>query len=191
MADAAGWLGEGGKRLIELEDPYSYRDKLTLPKLIVLGTNDRYWAQDALNLYWDGLKGPKWALYNPNVGHGMESPIAQLRIIGSVSAFARSLAAHKAFPAPAWKFTEAANSLTLKVEPGKDVKSVQLWKTTSATKDFRDSRWIVDPAAFPEQRSFTLPRPTTGYTAMFAEIKYTQDGKSFSVTTQLQIIGSK
>src|SRR5262249_41442051 len=42
-----------GQGLMELEDPYSYRDRLTLPKLLILGTNDRYWSQDSLNLYWD------------------------------------------------------------------------------------------------------------------------------------------
>ena len=31
-------------------DPYSYRQRLTQPKLILLGTNDRYWPLDALNL---------------------------------------------------------------------------------------------------------------------------------------------
>ena len=58
------------QRLVELEDPYSYRDRYTMPKLIINGTNDRYWAQDALNLYWDGLPEPKWILYVPNSGHG-------------------------------------------------------------------------------------------------------------------------
>ncbi|HLJ55700.1 MAG TPA: PhoPQ-activated protein PqaA family protein, partial [Chthonomonadaceae bacterium] len=33
-----------GKRLIALEDPYSYRDRMSLPKLLILGTNDRYWT---------------------------------------------------------------------------------------------------------------------------------------------------
>src|SRR4029450_1453198 len=61
-----------GRRLVELEDPYSYRKRLTLPKLVIVGTNDRYWTQDALNLYWDGLKGPKWVLYVPTSGACIE-----------------------------------------------------------------------------------------------------------------------
>jgi PhoPQ-activated pathogenicity-related protein len=31
-----------GQRLVALEDPYSYRDRYTIPKLIINGTNDRY-----------------------------------------------------------------------------------------------------------------------------------------------------
>ena len=37
--------------------PWVYRDKLTMPKLILNGTNDPYWTLDALNLYWDDLNG--------------------------------------------------------------------------------------------------------------------------------------
>src|SRR5262249_6977682 len=43
------------RKLYGLVDPYSYREQLTLPKLILLGNNDPYWTVDALNLYWDGL----------------------------------------------------------------------------------------------------------------------------------------
>ena len=36
-----------GRKLLDTVDPYSYRDKLLQPKLILLGTNDRYWPAGA------------------------------------------------------------------------------------------------------------------------------------------------
>ncbi|HEY2785108.1 MAG TPA: PhoPQ-activated protein PqaA family protein, partial [Fimbriiglobus sp.] len=59
------------RRLWTMVDPWMYRANLTLPKMIINGTNDPYWAQDALNLYWDDLKGEKYVCYVPNAGHGL------------------------------------------------------------------------------------------------------------------------
>ena len=79
---------EAGRRLLQLVDAYAYRDRLALPKLIVLGTNDRYWTLDALNLYWEDLPGEKHVLYVPNAGHerddadeGRDLPQAVKRMI--------------------------------------------------------------------------------------------------------------
>ena len=52
---------------------------LKQPKLLLLGTNDRYWPLDALNVYWDGLPGDKYVTYVPNNGHGLKDLPARVR----------------------------------------------------------------------------------------------------------------
>ena len=63
---------EDAKHLWKMVDPYFYRDKLKMPKLIINGANDPYWSTDALNLYWDDLPGDKWVTYVPNAGHKLQ-----------------------------------------------------------------------------------------------------------------------
>lgn len=75
-----------GQQLLSIVDPYAYRGLLTQPKLILLGTNDRYWPLDALNLYWTGLEGEKRVLYVPNNGHGLND---FERVLGSIMALHR------------------------------------------------------------------------------------------------------
>ncbi|MDQ1318529.1 MAG: hypothetical protein QG588_2191, partial [Candidatus Poribacteria bacterium] len=60
---------ENGRKLAELVDPYTYRDKITIPKLIVVGSNDRYWPLDAMNIYFKDLVGENYILRVPNKGH--------------------------------------------------------------------------------------------------------------------------
>src|SRR5688572_9186453 len=50
---------ERGNLLLSIVDPFSYREQLTVPKLILLSTNDRYWPLDALKFYWPQLQDPK------------------------------------------------------------------------------------------------------------------------------------
>jgi PhoPQ-activated pathogenicity-related protein len=135
-----------GKRLVALVDPYQYRDRLALPKLIVLGTNDRYWSQDALNLYWSDLRGPKSVLYVPNSGHGLQDTA---RVFATISAFARAQAARKPWPRLAWTYggrSDGSVALTLLSESG-DIapKSARLWRAHAPTRDFRDAKWTFEP----------------------------------------------
>ena len=61
-----------GRRLVRLVDPWYYRKKLKMPKLLINGANDRYWPTDATSLYWKDLPGEKSLLYVPNSGHKIE-----------------------------------------------------------------------------------------------------------------------
>jgi PhoPQ-activated pathogenicity-related protein len=178
-----------GRRLLELEDPYSYRDRLTLPKLLILGTNDRYWTQDALNLYWDDLKGPKWVLYVPNSGHGLED---RERVYATLSAFVRMIAAGDEWPRLRWSYAKgrAATELTLRsdVQPT----GARLFHVHSKTRDFRDGRWSFEPMRKTESGyKGTWPAPAEGYDAVFGEAVYNVDGRPFTLSTQIRILGAR
>lgn len=181
-------LAPRGKDLMKLEDPYSYRDQLTLPKLILLGTNDRYWSQDALNLYWDGLKGAKWVLYMPNSGHGLED---RGRLLTTLAAFSRTLAQAKKWPTPTWKWTATKRSAELRIESDVPLVSARLFHCTAASTDFRDSKWTSEEiTASGKTAQGRYEAPETGFAATYGELTYElEPGKPFTLATQMQILG--
>ncbi len=176
-----------GKRLMELEDPYSYRELITMPKLIILGTNDRYWTQDALNLYWDGLVGPKWVCNIPNSGHGLED---RGRLLNTLTAFVRAQGSGKQFPTPTWTYSATADGVKLTIRTPQKAKSARLFHVTAPTRDFRDQKWAYEEMTGNSTEftgSFTTP--SSGYAAIYGELVYERDGKPFTITTQIRILG--
>jgi PhoPQ-activated pathogenicity-related protein len=179
------------KRLVQIVDPYTQRHRLRLPKLLILGTNDRYWAQDALNLYWDGLEGQKSVLYVPNSGHGLED---RPRVYATLFAFSRSVAGRKPWPKLRWRFEPARLpqsplAQTLHVSSDVPMDAVRLFTTTSATKDFRDSEWsFIEQRGTTRHAALNIAPPATGNAVTFAEAVYTIDGQSFTLSTQLRIL---
>jgi len=60
-----------GHALVAMIDPYSYRDKLTMPKMLFMGTNDPYWVIDNVKNYLKDIPGDNLLHYVPNAGHGL------------------------------------------------------------------------------------------------------------------------
>jgi len=179
-----------GKKLMELEDPYSYKDTLTLPKLIILGTNDQYWAQDALNYYWDDLKGPKWVSYTPNSGHGLED---RDHVYATLSAFIRSVSDHKSMPQLKWEYTPNADGVDLKITSNTEVKAARFFYNTAPTQDFRNFKnWTSVPMPFNKKTaSGKMEAPKDGYKAVYGEVTYESDGQPYTLATQIHILPAK
>ncbi len=177
---------ERGKRIVALTDPYSYRETLTLPKLIINGTNDRYWSQDALNLYWDDLKGDKWVLYAPNSGHGLED---RMRVFNTLTAFVVSNAEKKPLPKLTWAYSDMPNGAELTIDSSVKPKSARLFSATASTTDFRDAKWTSVPIT-PEDGKWKAgyTRPSGFNAAIFGEATYEIGGKSFTLSTQIKIL---
>jgi PhoPQ-activated pathogenicity-related protein len=178
---------ESGKTLTQIVDPYAYRRSLTQPKLLIFGTNDRYWPLDAANLYWDGLEGPKHLLYIPNNGHGLKD---YTRIVGSLAALHDSTNGGKKLPQLSWKFENGDSRLRLHVASDREPTEVQAWIASAPTRDFRNAQWSSQTAhANGDGYVFDLPLPASGYRAVFGEAIF-ENGESpaLYLSTNVRIV---
>lgn len=197
------------KKLWTMIDPYVYREKITVPKLLVFGTNDPYWPLDALNSYWDELKGPKWVLYVPNAGHDLrevdEKGKKQLipeRAVNTLSAFCKCVIFDQKMPEPSWTYEPRDGGLSAAVAPVGTSTAMTTWQADAPTRDFRPVRWtptggsygggkvVVGQAGGVAFRSELRP-PAEGFRAGFVETQFEVDGLTFPLSTQIRILEAK
>jgi PhoPQ-activated pathogenicity-related protein len=186
------------KKLWLMIDPWVYREKLTVPKMIINGANDPYWPLDALNSYWDDLKGDKWVLYVPNAGHDLRErdkdgkpELLPMRAINTLSAFARCQIFDKPMPKLSWTFTEKDGWLHAEVEDKGTAKSQRVWLALADTRDFRRSSWKQHDVRETGNEKWKFERPATGFKAVFVETEFELDGLKFSLSSQLRILEPK
>ena len=189
------------KRLWSMVDPYFYRDKLTMPKLIVNGANDPYWTVDALNIYWNDLPGEKYVTIVPNAGHDLqEMPekgipnilTSRQRVLNATSAFTKLQIAGKPMPKLSWEHGSAGDGkLRLVVQASPAPKAARLWVAESDSRDFRKSRWKEQPAkvsADGAQVIGVVTSPEKGYKAFYGELEFDADGLPFTLSTQVRVV---
>jgi PhoPQ-activated pathogenicity-related protein len=182
-----------GKRLWTMVDPHTYRDRLTLPKLLINGTNDPYWTLDALNVYWGDLKGPKSVVYLPNAGHNLA--VNRDYALTGLGALVRHSVTGRAFPALTWTHADTDDgALRLSVVSDPPAHSARAWVARSDTRDFRQARWESIPLAragddAPYQ--VEVARPETGYIALFGDLEHGIDDVRYHLSTQIRQTGAK
>jgi len=183
-----GLIGKESKpnapELLAMVDPFTYRNRLTLPKLQINGTNDPYWTLDSMNLYWDHLVGPKWVVYLPNAGHGLDKH--REYALSGVGALFRHAIGEKPFPKVAWKHDDQEGMLRLVVESSPAPKSVLVWDATSESLDFRKSTWNSTRLESKEKMTVIKARPTSGNLAFFADLEYEVGGLPYHLSTQIR-----
>ncbi len=174
-----------GNRLWLMVDPLTYRDRLTMPKLQINGTNDPYWTLDSMNVFWDDLKGPKYVVYLPNAGHGLDQH--REYATNGVGAIFRNAIGGKPFPELSWKHGDTdSGALQLSVTSSPAPKSAQLWTATSDSLDFRKSKWSPVPLKAGTVMAGEVTRPEKGNVALFADLEYEMDGLSYHLSTQVR-----
>jgi PhoPQ-activated pathogenicity-related protein len=196
------------KKLWTMIDPWVYREKLTLPKMIINGANDPYWPLDALNSYWDDLKGEKYVLYVPNAGHDLretdkdgKKELLPTRAVNTLAAFCKCQIFDKKMPRLSGKFTPAGGEVRFEVGYEGTIKSQRVWIAESETQDFRNARWVEKVLMEGKggggariqvggnvTTSMTLRRPARGFAAVYVETEFEIDGLAFPLSTPLRIL---
>jgi PhoPQ-activated pathogenicity-related protein len=163
-------------------DPFSYRQRYSMPKLILLGTNDPYWTVDSLRHYWEELPGPKLVFQTPNAGHDLGGGRQATQ---TLAAFYEMIASGGELPKMEWK--RGAGELTVRANPRP--RSARLWVAESKDRDFRDEVWSSRELPLPAGDGplvVPLSAPERGYRACLVETRETApDGRDYLLSTEV------
>jgi PhoPQ-activated pathogenicity-related protein len=184
------WMGTPQfNALMKIEEPYEYRDRLTLPKFLVNASGDQFFLPDSSQFYFDDLRGEKQLRYVPNTGHSLDKTDA----IESVHAFYASVVRGSPRPEVQWTFERDGS---IKVVAKQRPDDVRVWQATNANA--RNFRHDVSGATYtstslqpsgPNTWIARVAPPPKGWTAFFVEMTFASGGKHpFKVTSGVRVV---
>ena len=183
-----GWMGTPQfAALMAIEDPWSYRDRLTLPKYLINSAGDQFFLPDSAQFYREGLKGETSFRYVPNSDHSLDETDA----FDSLGAFYTSVVNRTPRPKVTWTAATGALRITTSAAP----KSAKLWSATNPhARDFRletfGKQWAAAPLTpiGPNTWEVRVPEPAKGWTAYFGEFTFDVGAKApLTVTTDVHV----
>ena len=157
-------------RLLELVEPYSFIDQLTLPKFLINATGDEFFITDSWQFYWDDLVGDKYIQYVPNANHGLNGTYN----LGSLVAFYNAVITESAIPKVDWSVS--ADSIYLEVLSDVDYKVTKWEAVNENARDFRvpviGRVWKDSELSKTSNNQYAIhfPAPEKGYKAGMLEI---------------------
>ncbi|WP_214226106.1 PhoPQ-activated protein PqaA family protein [Pedobacter sp. B4-66] len=166
-------LGTNGSNdLTTMIDPYAYRKALTMPKMIVMGTNDEYWPIDNIKNYYDSIPGQNLIHYVPNVGHSLGDGKEAMTTLSSFFGLTMS---KSSYPVCIWKSSQTDKGVKVNIKTTADkLINVTLWRADSPDLDFRNDKWDSQKLDVePKSEISTLELyPPSGYRAFYINLKY-------------------
>jgi PhoPQ-activated pathogenicity-related protein len=184
------WMGTKEFRaLMTIEEPYEYRDRLTMPKFMVNASGDQFFLPDSSQFYFDGLRGEKHLRYVANASHSLD----QTDALESVNAFYAAIV--KDIPRPQIKWTFERDG-SIKVMATDRPDHVVMWQATNPNaRNFRQDaigNAYQSTALTPSGPNTWVARvkaPARGWTAFFVELTFPTGGEyPFKETTAVRVL---
>ena len=182
----------GGQAITTMADPYSYRQRLTVPKMIFMGTNDPYWVVDNIKKYYKDIPGRNLLHYVPNAGHDLGGGAQAIQALGG---FWSHTLTKKAYPECSWDISVKGRTATVTIETTPDqLLGATLWMADSDDRDLRDNKWTSSPVTLNGKKSLKVKQnlPASGYRAFYIDLKYkAPNGTDYTTSTRVFLGDSK
>lgn len=177
--------------LMRIEDPFTYRARYTMPKLLINSTGDQYFLPDNSQFYFDDLLGAKYLRYVPNTDHSLARSDAHETLLAFYGAFLRKTP----LPRYAWKLQDDGS---IRVQTPDHPTSVKLWQATNPkARDFRlqilGAKWTSGDLTAQADGTYLakVEKPAKGWTAFMAELTFANpsaDLPPFKFTTPVRVV---
>lgn len=189
QAGVMDWTGTPEyANLLAIEEPYSYRDRLTMPKFMIYAAGDQFFLPDSSRFYFDDLQGEKYLRYVPNADHSLRNTDARQSMLAFYQAFLNGT------PRPrfTWSFEPSGDiRVTSKDKPA----AVKLWQAVNPEhRDFRLETLGPKYQGSDLEESAAgvylahVDKPEKGWRAYFVELTYPSGGKyPFKFTTAVRV----
>jgi PhoPQ-activated pathogenicity-related protein len=184
------WMGTTRNReLLQIVEPFEYRDRLTLPKYMVNSSGDQFFLPDSSQFYFRELKGEKYLRYVPNTDHSLRKSNAADGLLGFYDAIVRGT------PRPTFDWTIEPDG-TIVVTADTRPSSVVMWQAHNPkARDFRletlGAVWTSTPLSPDDAGRYVAKAPASseGWTAHFVELTFQNgDGAPLIFTTDVKVM---
>ena len=184
------WIGTPEwDALMDLVEPYEYRDRLELPKYLLNSTGDEFFLPDSSQFYWNDLVGEKHLRYVPNSNHSM----ANTDIFDSVDAWYHAIVHNVKMPRYSWNLAEDGTITVFSLDKPE---AVLLWQahnpnSRNFTQDIIGRAYASSPLSEVEPGVFKikLDPPEEGYTAYYVEMHYPSGTSApFKFSTGVKVV---
>jgi len=117
------------RALQQMEDPYFFRDRMTMPKLIINAVLDEFQHPDDTNYWWNDMPEPKHFIMTPNAEHSEATGI--LEIVPAIGTWAMYLLESQTVPEFTWTISNSTGEIVATLDDVGDVYEASMWYAES------------------------------------------------------------
>jgi len=141
--------------LADLVDPISYKDRLTMPKLVVSTGGDEFFLPDDSYYYLSQMKGPIYVNMLPNAEHSCAGH--ELQLLFNIQAFYTSVFKNYTLPNATWFMYNTANGGGIDVTVSTTPTLIRSWSASTVSTERRDFRLLKGNTTDPSSRPLLQP----------------------------------